>query len=270
MDKSGLVLCLTKDSSSPLKCPGTEDFTLSAPGSLASLCVCYFGVVRGLRICREETGHWETPFEFCKGKCRTTSRSTVHENAYLSPRHHCFSASGTPLSHTSSLACMSYHTAVFSVFNCCQNLQSSLSPHNKHTVTMEVENVRMLILDFCLPAGKPTVPSPPVPDIPLNVKFLVSREKQSCQERCSEDNLECLEAHFSSLNDCNRLRDRFACEAGCEAGTGLALPAYIIPKAAKSERPAMCLTYSPELSKEGMTCDSGDSNRQRACPCGSQ
>ena len=123
---------------------------------------------------------------------------------------------------------------------------------------------------LCYAAGKPTVPSPPVPDIPSNVKFLVSREKQSCQERCSEDNLECLEAHFPSLNDCNRLRDRFACEAGCEPGSGLAMPAYIIPKAAKSERPAMCLTHSPELSKEGMTCDSLDSNRQRACPCGSQ
>ena len=113
------------------------------------------------------------------------------------------------------------------------------------------------------------MPSPPVPDIPVNVKFLVSREKQSCQERCGEDNLECLEAHFPSLNDCNRLRDRFACEAGCEAGAGLALPAYIVPKAAKSERPAMCLTFSPALSKEGMTCDSLDNNRQRACPCGS-
>lgn len=117
-------------------------------------------------------------------------------------------------------------------------------------------------------AGKPTTPSPPVPDIPSNLRVLVSKERQSCRERCGEDSLECLEAHFPALNDCNRLRDRFACEAGCEAGQGAGLPAYIIPKAAKSERPAMCLTWSSEISKEAMTCDSLDGNRQRACPCG--
>lgn len=119
-------------------------------------------------------------------------------------------------------------------------------------------------------SGKPTVPSPPVPDIPSNIRVLTSKEKQSCKERCGEESLECSAAHFPALNDCNRLREDFACEAGCEAGTGLALPAYIVPKAAKSERPAMCLTWSSDLSKEAMTCDSADSNRQRACPCGLQ
>ena len=114
------------------------------------------------------------------------------------------------------------------------------------------------------------MPSPPVPDIASGVRVLTSREKQSCRERCSEDSLECLEAQFPALNDCNRLREQFACEAGCEAGAGAALPAYIIPKAAKSERPAMCLTWSTELSKEAMTCDSVDGNRQRACPCGAK
>ena len=43
---------------------------------------------------RPETGHWGSVFEYCRGKCRTSSKSTVHENAYLSPLHHCFSASG--------------------------------------------------------------------------------------------------------------------------------------------------------------------------------
>ena len=44
--------------------------------------------------CRQETGHWPNAFEYCRGKCRTTSRSTIHENAYLDPYHHCFSSSG--------------------------------------------------------------------------------------------------------------------------------------------------------------------------------
>ncbi|KAK9814096.1 hypothetical protein WJX72_000564 [[Myrmecia] bisecta] len=45
---------------------------------------------------RPETGRWNSAFEYCRGKCRTTSRSTVHENAYLDTHHHCFSESGKP------------------------------------------------------------------------------------------------------------------------------------------------------------------------------
>lgn len=45
----------------------------------------------------EETGHWTDEYEYCSGKCRTHKRVTVHENAYLSPRHHCFSESERPL-----------------------------------------------------------------------------------------------------------------------------------------------------------------------------
>ena len=53
---------------------------------------------------RPETGLWATTFEYCRNKCRTSSKSTVHENAYLSTYHHCFSATGAP--HTPSLPIM--------------------------------------------------------------------------------------------------------------------------------------------------------------------
>ena len=43
-----------------------------------------------------ETGRWDSPFHYCAGKCRATSVVTVHENAYISRNHHCFSASGIP------------------------------------------------------------------------------------------------------------------------------------------------------------------------------
>lgn len=46
---------------------------------------------------RAETGRWGSPFEYCRGKCRTSSKSTVHENAYLDVHHHCFSQSGKPV-----------------------------------------------------------------------------------------------------------------------------------------------------------------------------
>lgn len=46
------------------------------------------------RACREETGIWQTEFEYCRAKCRTTSRSTQHENAFILKRRFCFSELG--------------------------------------------------------------------------------------------------------------------------------------------------------------------------------
>jgi hypothetical protein len=42
-------------------------------------------------------GTWPDAWEYCSGLCRTHSRSTVHENAYISTRHHCFSGHGRPM-----------------------------------------------------------------------------------------------------------------------------------------------------------------------------
>ncbi len=42
-------------------------------------------------------GMWPSAWEYCRGICRTHSASTMHENAYISTRHHCFSTLGRPL-----------------------------------------------------------------------------------------------------------------------------------------------------------------------------
>mmetsp|Transcript_2165 Transcript_2165/g.3522 ORF Transcript_2165/g.3522 Transcript_2165/m.3522 type:complete len:288 (+) Transcript_2165:87-950(+) len=44
-----------------------------------------------------DAGAWQSAWEYCKGICRTHGRSTVHENAYISTRHHCYSASKVPM-----------------------------------------------------------------------------------------------------------------------------------------------------------------------------
>lgn len=36
-------------------------------------------------------GMFADAFDYCTGMCRSHGRSTVHENAYISSRHHCFS-----------------------------------------------------------------------------------------------------------------------------------------------------------------------------------
>lgn len=46
-------------------------------------------------------GTYGSVFDFCAGRCRHSSESVVHENAYLSEFHHCFSipsnSSGTKM-----------------------------------------------------------------------------------------------------------------------------------------------------------------------------
>ncbi|CAO2838145.1 unnamed protein product [Amaranthus hypochondriacus] len=45
-----------------------------------------------VKIAKAETaGTYNSVFDFCAGRCRHNSESVVHENAYLSEFHHCFS-----------------------------------------------------------------------------------------------------------------------------------------------------------------------------------
>ena len=48
--------------------------------------------------CRSDTGHWSNEFDYCRAACRTTSRSTEHENAYIGERRFCFSEERRPRS----------------------------------------------------------------------------------------------------------------------------------------------------------------------------
>jgi hypothetical protein len=45
----------------------------------------------------KDSGVWADVFEYCLAVCRTHGRSTSHENAYIGPRHHCFSKLGKPM-----------------------------------------------------------------------------------------------------------------------------------------------------------------------------
>ena len=45
---------------------------------------------------KPDTGHWSNEFTYCKAACRTTSRSTEHENAFIGERRFCFSEDRRP------------------------------------------------------------------------------------------------------------------------------------------------------------------------------
>ncbi|BBN68115.1 hypothetical protein Prudu_285S000300 [Prunus dulcis] len=48
--------------------------------------------VMNVKVAKPATaGKYSNVFDFCAGRCRHNSESVVHENAYLSDFHHCFS-----------------------------------------------------------------------------------------------------------------------------------------------------------------------------------
>eukprot|EP00884_Botryococcus_braunii_P014338 jgi/Botrbrau1/22905/Bobra.0065s0057.1 len=157
---------------------------------------------------RAETGYWDSPFEYCRGKCRTTSRSTVHENAYLAPAHHCFSSS-----------------------------------------------------------GKPRTVEPPTPELAPGTQVLAGARGASCETACSAAGGSCLVSQLAAINNCNILRDHFACEAGCAMGGEAEHPGYMVAATPKQDRPTMCFTLNS--SKAAFSCSTLNTNSQRLCACSS-
>ena len=68
---------------------------------------------------------------------------------------------------------------------------------------------------FISPAGKPTTPAPPTPEIPQFVAVVLGSAGESCAALCEGAGRRCAAEHLASLNNCNVLREHFACEAGC-------------------------------------------------------
>ncbi|GIL53914.1 hypothetical protein Vafri_9497 [Volvox africanus] len=153
----------------------------------------------------KESGVWGNAFDYCKGICRTHSRSTAHENAYISARHHCFSQLGRPML------------------------------------------------------------SDPLPPGALDgVEVVVGFKNEACDTFCLHRKKRCSQEHLRWLNSCDRLRERFGCEAGCEVVTGLG-PSYVDGNAPKPERPAMCFVQPQEATT--LSCSVREENHMMLCPC---
>lgn len=164
---------------------------------------------------KKETGYWETPFEYCKATCRTTSRSTQHENAFIGDRRYCYTS-----------------------------------------------------------GARPRLPVPPAPPLAQDLTVIVGKTGDSCDVTCRKHSLECNEAHFSEINDCNTLRNYFMCEAGCGQSnyTHAQFPGYIVEAAPKNQWPAMCISYFDSRKAEAglkvhFNCSASSEHVQRLCPC---
>ncbi|KAL4440719.1 hypothetical protein ABPG77_000428 [Micractinium sp. CCAP 211/92] len=161
---------------------------------------------------KPETGHWETPFQYCQAVCRTTARSTQHENAFILDRKYCFSK-----------------------------------------------------------LGRPHVPVPPAPPLPHSLKLVAGAAAQPCDAACAAKGMACKAEHFAGLNDCNSLRAKFMCEAGCGAAASdqREFPGYIEGSAPKHQRPAFCAVLPPFPGQAGpaFNCSQAAGSVRRLCPC---
>ncbi|PNW72377.1 hypothetical protein CHLRE_16g673841v5 [Chlamydomonas reinhardtii] len=153
----------------------------------------------------KDSGFWGDPFEYCKGICRTHSRSTAHENAYISSRHHCFSQLGRPM------------------------------------------------LSDPLPAG-----------VMDGVEVVTGQRNANCDDVCAAKQKKCSADHLRWLSSCDRLREQFGCEAGCEVVAGLG-PSYVDGNAPKPARPAMCFAQPAEGGK--LSCSAREEQHLMLCPC---
>ncbi|RZB74400.1 hypothetical protein D0Y65_033434 [Glycine soja] len=70
------------------------------PAASILLCVCWFNVIEQIskeqvvkmKVAKPVTARtYSSVFDYCAGRCCHCSESVVHENAYISDFHHCFS-----------------------------------------------------------------------------------------------------------------------------------------------------------------------------------
>jgi hypothetical protein len=88
----------------------------------------------------------------------------------------------------------------------------------------------------------------------------------SCSAACAAQGKACVPGALTSLNNCDYLRALFPCEAGCEAGSGAELPAYL--SGAVADASTMCRTNGAGGAAAGQTCEAAAVNTRRLCPCG--
>lgn len=78
---------------------------------------------------------------------------------------------------------------------------------------------------------------------------------------------QCAPQHATLVNNCNIMRQRFVCQAGCEMSEGRDQPSYVLSQAPKTHRPTTCFIHEPALLHGGFVCNGSHTQTQRLCPC---
>ncbi len=90
-----------------------------------------------------------------------------------------------------------------------------------------------------------------------------STRGHSCDAVCAGQAMECAGFLLPRLNSCDSLRERFACEAGCEASFGAEQPAYVDDPSTGNYR--KCLFVGSPVAVT--TCEASHPATRRLCAC---
>lgn len=162
---------------------------------------------------KPETGYFSTTFDYCRAKCRTNSKSTVHENAYKSEQHHCFSTADTP-----------------------KEVKSTSAGANTPTKTKRIPNY----------------------------KVVLGNQGEACDKACERAGSRCVASLLGAVNNCDTMKEHFACENGCQDSFGGDQPAYVVPSALRMHQPGVCMINT---RPDTLGCDNRHPNTKRLCTC---
>jgi len=225
---------------------------------------------------KPETGYFETSFGFCRSKCRTQAKVTVHENAYISPKHYCFgSIAPTPEAATdggeTQAGKLPAHSAVVAAARgvSCDKTCSGLKPAagagaaaagaaaGAMTCRADwlavVNTCDTMRAHFACEAGW----------LIANIHSTVSDSPPSSPRVCMSNNTQ-----GKRCSDLGRvIFQRPSCEAGCDVSAGVQgvggvgggndHPAYVAADAAAEMMPRKCLVSDAATAR--LSCQAGAS-----------
>lgn len=189
-----------------------------------------------------QTGLWASPWEFCTGVCRTNARSTVHENAYLLPRKHCYSRSGMPRELPDR--------DPSSVWISQGDGEAVAAMDGDATG----DRTASYAASAAAAAAAAKTNADGSPATPIRAARLAGREGASCDATCASRGLSCEPTLFDAIAPCDVLRAVFECQAGCGPAPttiGGAFPGHVSEHAEKKAWPAACWTLEGAIVAQG-------------------
>ncbi|XP_034685873.1 uncharacterized protein LOC117914595 isoform X1 [Vitis riparia] len=196
-------------------------------------------------------GAYASVFDFCTGRCRHNSESVVHENAYLSDFHHCFSL---PSNSTG----VSRYIMAEMLFHVTHMILSSMRGLCQRWYVLHKE-----VLGNAVP-----LPSGGVdrnPELRLNgIHVVVGRQGESCDSVCKSNGQSCVPSKLSVLNQCEIMQKYMSCKGACLASIGADQPAEVVDDAPRHLNPGACLYTRTQTI---LSCDGSHQHTRRLCPC---
>ncbi|KAI5419962.1 hypothetical protein KIW84_043945 [Lathyrus oleraceus] len=182
-----------------------------------------------MKIAKPATARsYESIFDYCTGRCRHSSESVVHENAYLSDLHHCFSLP----SNSSDDIVLHIHLDTYT---------------SAMLLLWVVVDLGLCRIYFCFwpiysnfdgiwyfSCMESTGSNSTLTEARLNgINVVVGRQGESCNSVCKSRGQSCVPNKLVVLNHCDIIQKYMNCKGSCLASVGPDQPAEVVYDAPK-------------------------------------